>query len=103
EVPPRNPPLSLERRGQRLGPRADGHVLSEDAELDRAILLFDRRGAAAPILDAEMRARMLVHLQGWLGVWPQRGAHYRARHLDSEAMSLANLVTLLRDIAMRTA
>jgi hypothetical protein len=105
ETPPRDPPFSVERREARgLGPHAAGtRVETEDREFDRAFDVYDKRGAGAPLLDAETRARLAVHVLGWLGVWPQRGLRYKAEALPPGDDALPALIAFLRELATRTA
>jgi hypothetical protein len=103
EAPPRDPSLSLQRRGSpRLGPHAEGRVQTDDPKFDTAFILCDRRGVGAPILDPQMRDQMLAQLDGWLGVWPQRGVQYRTRKIASPDRLVA-LIALIREIAKRMA
>jgi hypothetical protein len=105
EPPPRDPSFTLSRRGAaHLGPRPDGsRVLTEDPAFDAAFDVHDKRGAGAPLLDDETRARFAEKVTGWLGVWPQRGVRYRAAELPSGDEALAQLIALLREVAARTA
>lgn len=105
EAPPRDPPFTLERRhAGRLGPRADGPAIDTgDAEFDRAFATRDRRGLNAALLDDTTRARLGALCTGWLGVWPQRGVHYRARSVEGGEDALPLLIELLRELAARAA
>jgi hypothetical protein len=103
EAPPRDPPFTVERRdGPRLGPRAEGPAIDTgDAGFDRAFATRDRRGLNAQLLDDGTRARLQQLCTGWLGVWPQRGVHYRARTVSGGEDALPQLIDLLRDLATR--
>jgi hypothetical protein len=59
------------------------------------------RGVSTPLLDETTRAQMASHLDGWLGVWPQRGVCYRARLVPADE-TLPLLLRLLSDVAART-
>lgn len=98
---PRRPPFTLARRqAARLGPSADGPLIETgDAAFDLAFATRDRRGLNAVILDDATRVRLCALCHGWLGIWPQRGLHYRARALDEA--SLPPLLELLRELAAR--
>ena len=103
EAPPRDPPFTLERRhAGRLGPRADGPAIETgDAQFDHRFATRDRRGLNAALLDEGTRARLGAFCTGWLGVWPQRGVHYRARTVEGGEDALPLLIELLRDLAGR--
>jgi hypothetical protein len=103
EAVPRDPPFTLERRdAKRLGPRADGPAIETgDAEFDHRFTTRDRRGLNAQLLDDGTRARLGQLCTGWLGVWPQRGVHYRAQTLAGGEDALPLLVELLRELATR--
>ena len=103
EAVPRDPPFTLERRDSaRLGPRADGPTIETgDPEFDHAFVTRDRRGLNVQLLDDPTRARLGALCQGWLGVWPQRGVHYRARAIAGGEDALPLLIELLRDLAAR--
>jgi hypothetical protein len=105
EALPRDPPFTVERRdGGRLGPRADGPAIETgDATFDHAFATRDRRGLNAALLDDATRARMGALCTGWLGVWPQRGVHYRSRSVTGGDDALPLLIELLRDLATRAA
>jgi hypothetical protein len=105
EALPRDPPFTVERRDAgRLGPRADGPAIETgDAAFDHSFATRDRRGLNAKLLDDATRARLGALCTGWLGVWPQRGVHYRARTLAGGDDALPLLVELLRDLASRAA
>lgn len=105
EAVPRDPPFTLERRdAARLGPRADGPAIETgDAEFDHAFVTRDRRGLNARLLDDATRARLRAVCAGWLGVWPQRGVHYRAQAIVDSEDALPLLIELLRDLAARAA
>jgi len=100
---PRDPPFTVERRDAgRLGPRADGpSIETGDAGFDRAFATRDRRGVNAALLDDATRARLGALCTGWVGVWPQRGAHYRARTVAGGEDALPLIIELLRDLATR--
>jgi hypothetical protein len=100
EVPPRDPPFSLERRGARgLGPRAEGGpVETGDLEFDRAFVMRDHRSVGARFLHDSTRAQLLELADGWLGVWPQRGLRYHASELAEGEEMLAKLISLLKEI-----
>jgi hypothetical protein len=102
EQPERTPPFTLCTRGARgLGPLAPGPAIAtDDASFDRRFVVRDHRGAGTALLDAETRARMLRLIDGWLGVWPQRGARYVARGLPTEEGPSA-LVELLGELRAR--
>ena len=53
------------------------------------------------LLDDATRARLQKLCAGWLGVWPQRGVHYRARTVAGGEDALPLLIELLRDLASR--
>jgi hypothetical protein len=99
DVPPREPPFTLERRDAgRLGPRGEGDLVEiGDAAFDGAFRLRDRRDVGARLLDDTARARLLEHCHGWLGVWPRSGLRYRARRADN----LPQLLQLLSELARR--
>jgi len=105
EAPPRDPPFTLERRNAgRLGPRADGPAIETgDAQFDSTFATRDRRGLHAALLDDVSRARLAALCTGWLGVWPQRGVHYRARSVEGGEDALPLLIELLRELAARAA
>jgi len=105
EVPPRDPPFCLERRAATgLGPHESGaRVEAGDPEFDRTFFIYDRRGSGAALLDDDTRKRMLALVQGWLAVWPQRGAAYRAATLPAGDDGLSQLIALIRELAARTA
>ena len=105
EALPRDPPFTVERRDAgRLGPRADGPAIETgDASFDHAFATRDRRGLNAALLDDATRARLGALCNGWLGVWPQRGVHYRARTVTGGDDALPLLIELLRDLATRAA
>ncbi|HEX8951747.1 MAG TPA: hypothetical protein VF945_07865, partial [Polyangia bacterium] len=63
----------------------------------------DRRGLNAALLDDATRARLGALCTGWVGVWPQRGVHYRARTVSGGEDALPLLIELLRDLATRAA
>jgi hypothetical protein len=99
DVPPREPPLTLERRDAgRLGPRGEGELVEiGDPAFDRAFRLRDRRDVGARLLDDVTRTRLIQHCHGWLGVWPRAGLRYRAR----DAEDLPQLLQLLAELARR--
>jgi hypothetical protein len=103
EALPRDPPFTVERRDAgRLGPRADGPAIETgDASFDHTFATRDRRGLNAALLDDAIRARLGAICTGWLGVWPQRGVHYRARTVSGGDDALPLLIELLRDLATR--
>ena len=103
ETAPRDPPFTVERRDAgRLGPRADGpSIETGDAMFDRAFATRDRRGLNVALLDDATRARLGALCTGWVGVWPQRGVHYRARTVAGGEDALPLLIELLRDLASR--
>lgn len=71
------PPLSLQRRGvPRLGRRDGLEVATGDLDFDASFIVFDARrlDAADSVLDDERRPRLRATVDGWLGVWPGRGA-----------------------------
>lgn len=96
-APPRDPPFSLEYvEAPHLGPRADGpRLLLDDAELDAAFRVYDRRSVAAQLLDEQTRLGLLSTCRGWLAVWPQRGLRYRAKELARHPAALAETIGLL--------
>ena len=103
EALPRDPPFTVERRDAgKLGPRADGpSIETGDALFDRTFATRDRRGVNAALLDDATRARLGALCTGWVGVWPQRGVHYRARTVAGGEDALPLLIELLRDLASR--
>jgi hypothetical protein len=103
ETQPRDPPFTVERRDAgRLGPRADGPAIETgDAAFDHSFATRDRRGLNAALLDDATRARLGALCTGWIGVWPQRGVHYRARTVAGGEDALPLLIELLRDLASR--
>ena len=105
EALPRDPPFTVERRDAgKLGPRADGPAIETgDTSFDHAFTTRDRRGLNVRLLDDDTRARLAVLCNGWLGVWPQRGVHYRARTVSQGDDALPLLIELLRDLATRAA
>jgi hypothetical protein len=104
DVPPREPPFALVRVGTRhLGPvPSDARVATEDAAFDAAFEVYDRRGVGAPLLDNDTRSTAAALVDGWLGVWPQRGARYRAERLPDGEDGLARLVGFVRTVHART-
>jgi len=104
EAPPREPPFAIVRLGARhLGSVAgDARVATDDAAFDGAFEVYDRRGVGAPLLDGETRAAASALVDGWLGVWPQRGVRYRAERLPADEEGLARLIVLLRALHART-
>ena len=59
---------------------------------------------STPRSSTTARARASARLcTGWLGVWPQRGVHYRARSVEGGEDALPLLIELLRDLASRAA
>jgi hypothetical protein len=105
EALPRDPPFTVERRDAgKLGPRADGPAIDTgDSAFDQTFATRDRRGLNAQLLDDNTRARIGALCTGWLGVWPQRGVHYRARTVAGGDDALPLLIELLRDLASRAA
>jgi hypothetical protein len=103
EPVPRDPPFTVERRdAPRLGPRADGPAIETgDGAFDAKFATRDRRGLNAQLLDDPTRARLQEVCIGWLGVWPQRGVHYRAQSIAGGDDALPMLIELLRDLATR--
>ena len=97
--PERAPPLSIAARdATSLGPAATGGVLeTDDAPFDDRFVVRDHRGASTAALTPEMRARLLAHTDGWVGVWPQRGACYRGRSL-ARAEDFSELARILCDL-----
>ncbi len=104
-APPRDPPFSIEHvAASHLGPRADGpRLFLDDIDLDRDLLIYDRRSVGALIFDDSARQALLVLCKGWLGVWPQRGLRYRARALPRHEQGLAETVALLGALWQRVA
>lgn len=83
------PPLSLQRRGMpRLGRRDGDEVATGDLDFDATFVIHDARrlDAADPILDDERRPRLRGVVDGWLAVWPARGA--RLRSVGAETFTL---------------
>jgi hypothetical protein len=75
------PPLSLWRRGTpRLGRRAGTEVPTGDAPFDACLAVRDARTlhAGDPVLSDALRPRLASAVDGWLGVWPGRGAIFRS-------------------------
>lgn len=105
DTPPRDPPLTVTRRGMSsLGPDAGGPPLAtDDSGFDKAFDVRDRRGVAARLLDDPTRAKMAALLSGWLGVWPQRGVCYRSSTLPDGEAGLSSLVQFLIELAGRAA
>ncbi len=103
EIPPRAPPVSLTARGARsLGPSAPGPVVATgDAAFDARYLRHDPRGAGTAILDADTRARILQLPDGWIGVWPQRGARFVGHAVPEGDDGLPALTQLLCDMRDR--
>ena len=99
ECPERAPSLSIATRGATsLGPAAPGGVLeTDDAPFDERFVVRDHRGASTAALTPEMRARLLAHADGWVGVWPQRGACFRGRSL-ARAEDFSELARTLCDL-----
>jgi hypothetical protein len=93
---PRDPPFSLERRDAgKLGPRADGVAIETgEPAFDATFATRDRRGLNAQLLDDATRARLNDSCRGWIGVWPQRGVHYRAQSLAAGEDALPVLIAL---------
>jgi len=106
ETPPRDAALVVCRRealDQAPFPaRRDARVQTEDATFDRAFAVEDVRSAGAGLLDEDTRRRMLTLVDGWLGVWPQRGVVYRASKLPDGDQGLEQLLALLNELATRT-
>jgi hypothetical protein len=99
EAPAKRPPLTIERRGESLGPRGEGEVVElGDPAFDGALVLRDRRDVGARLLDDATRARLLQVMHGWLGVWPRAAVRYHARALPAD---LDPLISLLMDLARR--
>jgi hypothetical protein len=103
EVPEREPPFTLARRGAgRLGPRGDGEVVATgDETFDRLFVLRDRRSIAAQVLDDATRARLAALSAGWLAIWPQLGVRYHAAELGDPEM-LPKLIELLIQLRGKT-
>jgi hypothetical protein len=102
EIPGRTPPVTLSARGTRLGPAAPGPVVATgDVAFDERFVRRDHRGASAAMLDAETRGRILRLADGWLGVWPQRGARFVGRQIPAGDDALPSLVQLLCDLRER--
>ncbi len=99
ERPERAPPLSLSTRdATSLGPAAPGPIVAtDDAPFDDRFVVRDHRGAGTAALATEMRGRLLAHVEGWIGVWPQRGACFRGRTLPpaDDFSSLSQLLVRL--------
>ena len=96
EVPPREPPFTLQRRGRpRMGPRGEGAaVATGDQPFDRVFQLHDRRDVGAHVLDDATRPRLIENIHGWIGIWPQRGLRYRSDLLPPPE-KIPTLITLL--------
>jgi hypothetical protein len=105
EPPPRDPPFTLQRRGERgLGAHPDGaRVETEDRAFDGAFEIWDKRGAGAGLLDEATRKQFAAEVHGWLAVWPQRGVRYHARELPGGDEALGTLIEFLRSLHARTA
>jgi len=103
ETPVRTPPFTLStRRATMLGPAAPGPVIStDDAAFDARFVIRDHRGAGTTLLDPETRARIARLVDGWVGVWPQRGARYVGLSLSGGDDGLPSLVQLLADLRER--
>jgi hypothetical protein len=90
----------------RLGPAAPGPVVAtDDAAFDARAVVRDPRGAGAVLLDAETRARLTRLADGWIGVWPQRGARFVGARLPADSADQAGLpalVELLADLRRRS-
>jgi hypothetical protein len=105
EIAPRDPPFTVEhKQSPRLGPRADGPAIDTgDPAFDAQFVTRDRRGINAQLLDDGTRLRMRELVSGWLGVWPQRGVHYRAETLVAGEDALPQLLALLQELVGKAA
>jgi hypothetical protein len=102
EIPVRAPPFSIERRGTSLGPSGPrAPVDTDDAAFDARFVVHDHRGAGTALLDSDTRQKLMQLHEGWLGVWPQRGARAVSRSLPSPA-SLGELASLLAELRVRS-
>lgn len=108
EVPPRRPPLTIAARSspRRYGrPAAGPAVVTDDAAFDRRYLVRDARGVGTVLFEADVRAALAARLgDGWIGVWPQRGAQFAGGALPDGAEAgegLAVLVDLLLQLRAR--
>ncbi len=105
ESPPRDAALVVSSRDAvnqaPFRPRRDMRVQTEDAAFDRAFVVEDQRSAGAGLLDDDTRRRILELVDGWLGVWPQRGVVYRATHIPVGEEALERLLALLQELAVR--
>lgn len=104
ETPVRTPPFTLSTRpATMLGPAAPGPVIAtDDAAFDARFVIRDHRGAGTTLLDPETRTRIARLIDGWVGVWPQRGARYVGRSLPGGDDGLPSLVQLLCDLRERS-
>ena len=76
------PPLSLHHRGSpRLGRRDGNEAPTGDAAFDGAFAIYDARKLdhADPVLADDLRPGLRTLVDGWLGVWPGRGARLRTQ------------------------
>ena len=74
------PPLSLHRRGApRLGRRDGREIETGDTAFDALFSTWDARRLAGPdpLLDDATRTQLREVVDGWLAVWPGRGARFR--------------------------
>ncbi len=102
EAPPRDPPFTLQRRGgPKLGPRGEGEIINTgDAAFDRIFIIRDKRDVGAHILDDATRPKLIAEINGWLGIWPQRGLRYHATKIPE---NLPDLLQHLITLTTRTA
>jgi hypothetical protein len=99
EVPPRDPPLTIERRSAgKLGPRGEGDLVEiGDPAFDSQFQVRDRRDVGARLLDDATRAQLTALSCGWLGIWPKVAVRYHAK----DATDLPKLLQLLNELARR--
>lgn len=100
----RPPSFSLAARHARsLGPRAAGPTVEiGEPAFDSRFEVRDHRGAATALLDAETRGRIERLADGWIGVWPQRGARFRGSAIPPGEDGLPSLAQLLAALATRS-
>ena len=104
DIPERTPAFTLSPTNARaLGPSARGPILATgDPTFDARYDVRDHRGAGTALLDPPTRERILRLADGWVGVWPQRGARFVGRALPPGDDGLPSLAQLLADLRQRS-
>jgi hypothetical protein len=100
----RPPSVSLAARHARsLGPTASGPAIETgERDFDARYVVRDHRGAGTALLDEDTRQRIARLADGWVGVWPQRGARFRGRSLPGGDDGVPSLAQLLADLTVRS-